>query len=285
MLGISLGLQSAETSNIKTSKSFIFDINITTTFSLPLEATGTYNFKVYWGDGTYSTITTYNQAEVTHTYASAGTYTVIINGTLIGWRSNNTWTHRTNITNIKQWGQLKFTNSNGAFYGCSNLTITATDILDLTGTTNLTYFFRGCAKITTIPNIHLWDVSNITHMLSMFNGCVLFNQSLVGWNCVKVTNYSKMFIDASSYNQDLSQVIKLNSVPPDGDVTLYPAGAYLSTANYDLLLVALAGQTTVNTGISLSVGTTKYTNAGDVATARNFLATTKSWIITDGGAV
>jgi len=285
MLGLGLGLNKGAYARIKTSKSFIFDIDITSTFSLPLEATGTYNFKCYWGDGSYSTITTYNQAEVTHTYASAGTYTVIINGTLIGWRSANTWTHRTNITNIKQWGTLKFTNSNGTFWGCSNLTITATDIIDLTSTTNLTYFFRGCAKITTIPNIHLWDVSNITHMLSVFNGCVLFNQSLVGWNCVKVTSYANMFIDASSYNQDLSQVIKLNSVPPNGYVTLYPTGAYLSTANYDLLLVALAGQTTVNTGISLSVGTTKYTNAGDVATARNFLASTKSWIITDGGAV
>ena len=38
----------------------------------PLSSAGSYNFKVYWGDGTSDIITTYNQAETLHQYASTG---------------------------------------------------------------------------------------------------------------------------------------------------------------------------------------------------------------------
>jgi hypothetical protein len=50
---------------------------------------GTHDFTVDWGDGTSDTITSWNQAEVTHTYASEGIYTVAIDGTLVGWRFND----------------------------------------------------------------------------------------------------------------------------------------------------------------------------------------------------
>ncbi|NDC25650.1 MAG: BspA family leucine-rich repeat surface protein, partial [Proteobacteria bacterium] len=43
--------------------------------TLPLESTGTYNFTVDWGDGTQNTITSGTDANRTHTYATAGTYT------------------------------------------------------------------------------------------------------------------------------------------------------------------------------------------------------------------
>ena len=38
-----------------------------TQVKLPLVSAGTYNFTVSWGDGSQSTITAWNQAEVTHT--------------------------------------------------------------------------------------------------------------------------------------------------------------------------------------------------------------------------
>jgi hypothetical protein len=46
--------------------------------ALPLISGGSYNFVVDWGDGSQDTITTWNQTEVTHTYATAGTYTISI---------------------------------------------------------------------------------------------------------------------------------------------------------------------------------------------------------------
>ena len=53
---------------------------------LPLEINGTYDFTVAWGDGTNDTITSWDQAEVTHTYTSPGTYTVAITGSIEGWQ-------------------------------------------------------------------------------------------------------------------------------------------------------------------------------------------------------
>ena len=41
--------------------------------TLPLVSSGTYDFTVDWGDGTQDTITSHDQAEVTHTYSAAGT--------------------------------------------------------------------------------------------------------------------------------------------------------------------------------------------------------------------
>jgi len=58
-----------------------------TTTSLPIDQfndTVTYDFTVDWGDGTENTITSYNQPEIEHTYATAGTYTIAIHGTMGG---------------------------------------------------------------------------------------------------------------------------------------------------------------------------------------------------------
>ena len=41
---------------------------------LPLESGGTYNFIAYWGDGSNSTITAYNDVDNNHSYASPGVY-------------------------------------------------------------------------------------------------------------------------------------------------------------------------------------------------------------------
>lgn len=51
---------------------------------LPLIDVGTYNFVVNWGDGNQDTITSWNQAETTHTYTSTGDYVITITGVLTG---------------------------------------------------------------------------------------------------------------------------------------------------------------------------------------------------------
>ena len=59
----------------------------------------------------------------------------------------------------------------------------------------------------------------------------------------------------------------------------------LSTANYDALLIAWAAQS-VNTGVSISFGTSQFTAAPSSANdAKTTLQVTYSWIITDGGSV
>ena len=54
-----------------------------------LRSNGSYNFKVYWGDGTSDIITTYNQAETLHQYASTGIYEIRMGGEISGFRFVN----------------------------------------------------------------------------------------------------------------------------------------------------------------------------------------------------
>lgn len=171
--------------------------------SLPLVSVGSYNFKVNWGDNSESTITAYNQAEVTHTYAAQGTYTIHITGTCYGWQFNNGG-DRLKILNISKWGdafRVAPTDTNaGHFYGCSNLTLTATDALDLTGATSALNMFRSCSAMTSAPTMSLWNTASITNMQAMFHTCTLFNQDLSGFNTSNVTNMPYMLVNCSNFN-------------------------------------------------------------------------------------
>src|SRR6056300_421076 len=51
---------------------------------LPLVSDGVYNFNVDWGDGRIDHITSYDQAERTHTYRTPGVYTISITGLIKG---------------------------------------------------------------------------------------------------------------------------------------------------------------------------------------------------------
>ena len=54
-------------------------VSSSTQIELPLLSGGTYNFWIDWGDGSTTNVTSYSQR--THTYASAGTYTIRAAGT------------------------------------------------------------------------------------------------------------------------------------------------------------------------------------------------------------
>ena len=169
------------------------------TITLPLVSGGTYNFTVKWGDGTIDTITAYNQAEVTHTYATAGTYTVTIAGTIEGWVFNNGG-DKTKIQTIESYGSLVITTGQ-AFFGCSNLTSTATDAPTIS-TTSLFSTFRGCTNFNSA--IGNWDVSGVTTINSMFRDASSFNQDISSWDVSGATNMGGMFYNATSFNQDIS---------------------------------------------------------------------------------
>ena len=169
---------------------------------LPLESSGVYNFTVYWGDGNSDTITAWDSPKTTHTYASTGTYTVTIRGTIKGFSFNNSG-DCLKLLVISSWGGLNFGNSGSYFAGANNLEITATDTPDLTGTTNLGGMFDGCNKLTTVPNMNTWNVSNVTDMSYMFSGASSFNQNIGSWNVSNVTNMECM-LSYTHFNQDIA---------------------------------------------------------------------------------
>jgi len=199
-----------------------------TQFSLPLAATATCDCYVYWGDGTTSRITSRTDPAWTHTYPIAGTYTVQVYGILTGIRFAGGG-DRLKFLNISQWGtNFKLGNAGTSFWGCSNLTITATDVLNTNGLTNLEGIFIGCTSLTSIPNIGKWDVSQVTSILNTFNACsnlapdianwnvsnlvnmgtaffsTKANFSLATWNTSKVTDMSSAWRACSLFNQNIS---------------------------------------------------------------------------------
>jgi surface protein len=163
---------------------------------------GTYSGTIYWGDGSTSVNSSENRF---HTYATAGTYTVIITGDCIGWYFGNAG-GSTYITSVVNWGQLQLGTENAGynFAFCPNLDLSSVQgTLNLTGVTNFDNLFEGCTSLTTINNINSWDTSAITSMANMFNGCTAFNQSL-SFNTSAVTSMGYMFSGCSVFNSALT---------------------------------------------------------------------------------
>jgi surface protein len=165
---------------------------------LPLEGSGTYNFLIEWGDGQSETITS---STALHTYATSGQYTVVITGTLIGWRFNRAG-DKLKLLDIKQWGTMRLGNSGSYFAGVTNLVGTAVDNLDLTGTANMFSMFSEASNFN--GAIGGWDMSGVTKTEYMFDLAVVFNQDISGWDVSQVTDFQGMFYTANAFNQDIS---------------------------------------------------------------------------------
>ncbi|MDH5404093.1 MAG: BspA family leucine-rich repeat surface protein [Candidatus Heimdallarchaeota archaeon] len=198
-------IQNTISTNVINQDTFITKWNTasTNTISLPLESTGIYNFVVDWGDGTTDTITTWDQTEKSHTYTDGNSeHTVTFNGNLSGWRFNN-GPDSYKIIEISQWGNMSLGNAGNYFFGCSNLVLTASDVPDLSETTNLAGTFAQAVSLGSTGNLNNWDVSSVTNMKSMFWGAVLFNQSLDNWDVSSVTNMYGMFYSALIFNQPI----------------------------------------------------------------------------------
>lgn len=254
---------------------FRFEVKTTgaDTFQLPLEAGGTYDFNVDWGDGSSSDITVYNHADTNHSYSGAGTYNVVITGTITGWRFANSG-DKLLIYDISEWGPLKFIGTAQYFYGCANLTVSATDALDITGVANMGNTFRDCTSITTIPSINNWDWSDATSIYSLFSGATSFNQKLT-INTSSVTTASLVFSGAVSYDQDLGGM----SIASITGMVSFLSGVTMSTENYSNTLIGFESQPHQD-NVVFHGGNSTYNAAG--ATARAALIA-DGWTITDGG--
>lgn len=117
-----------------------------------------------------------------------------------------TYADRSELIELSQWGDSKWnTNMAGGFYSCGNLKITATDVPNFTGVTDMSNMFESCYSITSIPNINQWDTSSVTNMSQMFSNAQSFNGDLSGWDTSAVTNMNQMFNYATKFNSDISK--------------------------------------------------------------------------------
>ncbi len=107
------------------------------------------------------------------------------------------------LTDIIQWGTVAWTSMYYAFFGCSNLDISAIDVPDLSGVTEMISMFYDCSSLTGPTNIDSWDVSNVSVFTRMFNNAASFNQNMSSWNTASVTNMTGMFSGATNFNQNI----------------------------------------------------------------------------------
>lgn len=155
------------------------------------------NFTIDFGDGT---ILTNQSISPIHVYDSPGTYTVSISGNFTRVMPGGTiYSHK--LMTIEQWGDIVWTNLSGAFMGCTNMTVTATDSPDLSNVTDISSMFRECPAFN--QSINDWDVSNVTNMSGLFQDSYSFDQPLDGWDVSNVTNMSFMFYNASAFDQPI----------------------------------------------------------------------------------
>ncbi len=171
-----------------------------TSITIPTTGAG-YNYEVDWNnDGTYdeSGLT----GNVTHDFGVAGTYTIRIRGTFPRIYFNNAGDRR-KLLGISQWGSIAWTSMNSAFRGCANLNISATDLPDLSGVTDMSRMFEDCANLNGPANIGSWNTAGVTTMQDMFHNAYDFNQPIGTWNTANVTNMSSMFFNDAAFNQPI----------------------------------------------------------------------------------
>jgi len=178
-----------------------------TQIALPLIQQGAYKFSVDWGDGSSSTITAWNDATATHTYSTAGVYTITITGKCRGWVFGNSG-DKLKILSVSSWGTLNLgsvqPNQGSHFYGCANLNLsTVSDQLCLHRVYTLENSFTNCVAITSINNINTWVMGNIESLSNTFSGNTLLNQELNLFTKY-VTNMDYTFFGCSAFNNGLT---------------------------------------------------------------------------------
>ncbi|MBP6942669.1 MAG: BspA family leucine-rich repeat surface protein [Candidatus Buchananbacteria bacterium] len=166
-------------------------------FEIPTTDGLTYDYDIDWGDGATTEGATGNTS---HTYVESGTYQIKISGTFpaILFLFDG---DKDKLLSIDQWGIINWQQFGGAFAGCSNLAITATDAPDLSDVLDLSFAFRATGLTT--ESLNDWDVSNVLYYIGTFQD-TYFNGDISDWEVNGAINLSAMFYNAIAFNQDLS---------------------------------------------------------------------------------
>ena len=189
--------------------SFIFKITITTPnqiFTIPCpNISNTFNATVDYGDstGTFS-ITSYNDSNLTHTFAVAGQYTITISGTFPSIRFAG---HPSSllVNEVVDLGDVGWTTFSGSFTDCVNLTSFNSGTANTSDVTDMGNMFTNCTSLTNL-DLSSFDTSNVIDMSRMFYSCTsLTSLDLSNFNTSNVTNMVTTFYRLESLTSlDLS---------------------------------------------------------------------------------
>ena len=156
--------------------------------------------------GTMQTISPASSGQVISGLTSGWTYRIdAYGGTFNRFDFSYYYYNRQDIVRLEQWGTTQWATMSGAFFGCGNMDVTATDVPDLSACQDISDMFCNCTSLVNgNGSISGWQTANVTNMQSMFGGAQAFNQPLSNWNTANVTNMSQMFYKATAFNQPLN---------------------------------------------------------------------------------
>ena len=186
------------------------------------------------------------------------------------------------LLSIEQWGTYQWIGSALArsFYGCSNLSLNATDPIDLSFSTDLTMMFRNTGISGTLDwNNAISDINQNYTTTLMFSGCNLSTVNMVGFKaktcdsmfslCNNLTTLNIPDLIHSGSLTFVSGVLQgavNKTIISDNWVTTglnnngfanFSLGRAI--ANYDNLLINLSNSNPAN-GVTFDGGTSKYTS-------------------------
>tara|TARA_R110002072_G_scaffold91459_1_gene203982 strand:- start:456 stop:1478 length:1023 start_codon:yes stop_codon:yes gene_type:complete len=179
---------------------FLMTVTTTTsseTFTIPCQNVGTFNCTVDWGDSSTSTITAYNDADLAHTYATAGDYQIRINGTFPNINFNNVG-DKLKVKSVENLGTVGWLRLDSAFQGCLNLTSFVVGDADTSSVTDMNEMLRDCETMTTLDLTNL-NTSSVTSMERMFYRCEgMTTIDVTGFDTSNCTTMSSMFFDCQT---------------------------------------------------------------------------------------
>ena len=110
----------------------------------------------------------------------------------------------TTINHLNSWNVIDVVLFNYTFRGCSNFDQDLGN-WDMSGALIIWGMFLECFIFNNggSDSIRYWDVSNVTNMNSVFNGCYLFNQPIGDWVTTSMTSAAGTFGSCYNFDQDL----------------------------------------------------------------------------------
>jgi hypothetical protein len=235
-------------------------------FTLPTTGGG-YNYDIETSDG--QTITG-NTGNATITFPSAGEYQLKISGAFPQCHFNNGG-DKLKLLSIDNFGiyALGSTSQRGAFIGCLNLVINATDIGHFENVTDFTSAWAGCSSLTPFPLIN-------TSSGIQFGQTWAYCSSLTSFPLIDmsgVTNFKQAWNQCSSLTSFPSNAFDTTTT---GNYNSAFSTTNLTTQSIDNILISLDTSGTNNGTFTQSGG--QAPSATGLAAKDNLVA--KGWTIT-----
>ncbi|MCE7991917.1 MAG: BspA family leucine-rich repeat surface protein [Roseivirga sp.] len=159
-----------------------------------------YNYTVDWGDGNTDTDQT---GDATHTYASSGRHQIKITGAFPRiYMTGSSFTNRTRLKEVKQWGFNLWESMESAFAGTPDMSVTAQDSPNLALVTSMESMFEEATGLTS-EDFNAWNTASVTTFKNIFKKASNFRGQIGSWNTSNVTDMSFAFEQATNFSSTI----------------------------------------------------------------------------------